>query len=33
MNNLAYGGERVLETDNSDVTILPDGFIDRLTNT
>ena len=32
MNNLTGGCERVIEIDNSDMTILPDGLIDRLTN-
>jgi hypothetical protein len=31
INNLPVGCERVMEIDNSDVTILSDGFIDRLT--
>jgi hypothetical protein len=32
MNNLTGGCKRIMEIDNSDVTILPDGLIDRLTN-
>jgi hypothetical protein len=32
MNNLTGGCKRVMEIDNSDVTILSDGLIDRLTN-
>ena len=32
MNNLTGGYKRIMEIDNSDVTILPDELIDRLTN-
>jgi hypothetical protein len=32
MNNLTDGCKRKMKIDNSDVTILPDGLIDRLTN-